>query len=270
MKAFLKWVGGKQKIVDRIKMRLPTGKRLIEPFAGGASVFMSTNYPDNLIADINPDIINTYKQIQIGGTDFIAAAAALYCAENNTLEMYNKLRNEFNTTTDIKRKSTLFVYLNRHGFNGLCRYNSSGAYNVAFGYYFESKKPKFPLQEILNFAEKSQGTVFQCANFKETMASAEPGDVVYCDPPYVSFSSTKSFTGYTSAGFDLDSHKILADTAVALAKRGIPVLISNHDTEYSRILYKSATSIEYFNVQRTVSSDGTNRIKAAEILALFI
>lgn len=265
MKPFLKWVGGKQKIVDRIKMRLPTGKRLIEPFAGGGSIFLNTNYADNLIADINADVINTYKQIQTGGDDFINLASQLYCKENNTLEAYTKLRTEFNTTTDLKRKSALFIYLNRHGFNGLCRYNSKGTFNVAFGYYSE---PKFPLKEVLDFAEKSQTATFKCANFKDTMAAAQPGDVVYCDPPYVSFSSSKSFTGYTSVGFDLDSHKILTETAIILAAKGIPVLISNHNTEFTRQLYESA-SISYFDVQRTVSPDGDNRVKAAELLALF-
>ena len=135
MKPFLKWAGGKFRIIDRVLDSLPKGKRLIEPFVGSGSVFLNANFEENVLADSNADLIHLYKQIQADGKEFIEYANSLFVSSNNTEVEFYKLRDEFNTTSDIKRKSALFVYLNRHCFNGLCRYNSKGKFNVPFGRY---------------------------------------------------------------------------------------------------------------------------------------
>ena len=147
MKPFLKWVGGKYKIIDHILKNLPNGKKLIEPFAGSGAVFLNTDFEEYLIADTNTDLINLYKQVQTNGEDFIAYASALFIPDNNTETKFYTLRSEFNDCTEPARKAALFVYLNRHCFNGLCRYNSKGKFNVPFGRY---SKPVFPNTAILN------------------------------------------------------------------------------------------------------------------------
>jgi DNA adenine methylase len=204
-------------------------------------------------------------QVQSCGNDFVSFASGLFCQENNTEEAFYRLRSEFNTTTDLMRKSALFVYLNRHCFNGLCRYNSKGNFNVPFGRY---SSPKFPADEILGFAEKSKTATFCHANFEATMASARLGDVVYCDPPYVPLNATSNFTDYTKDGFDLNAQKALARAAIELRSKGIPVVISNHDTEFTRTAYASA-NLDFFQVQRFISRDASNRGKASELLAVF-
>ncbi len=87
-----------------------------------------------------------------------------------------------------------FVYLNRHCFNGLCRYNSKGQFNVPFGRY---TKPTFPNVEMLNFHEKSKRAVFEIADFKVIMEKADIGSVVYCDPPYAPLTTMANFCSYT-------------------------------------------------------------------------
>ena len=265
MKPFLKWAGSKYKIVERIRACLPPGRRLIEPFAGSGAVFLNTSYGEYLVADSNKDLIDLFLQVKNGGAAFASLASELFRQENNTEEAFYKLRAEFNATTDIERRAALFIYLNRHCFNGLCRYNSKGGFNVPFGRY---SGPKFPTKEILDFAEKSKAATFQLSSFEVTMASAELGDVVYCDPPYVPLSATSNFTDYTQDGFGQEAQKRLATAAMDLRNKGIPVVISNHDTEFTREAYSSA-SIDFFQVQRFISRDASNRGKAAELLAVF-
>ena len=265
MKPFLKWAGSKYKIIDKITEFLPSGDRLIEPFVGSGAVFLNTNYPDYLLADSNADLIHLYKCIQIQGIDFIDYAKHLFTPDNNTEESFYKLRMEFNSTQDIRRKSAIFIYLNRHCFNGLCRYNGKGKFNVPFGRY---TKPSFPELEITNFFHKSQDVKFKISDFVETINMAKIGDVIYCDPPYVPLSKTSNFTNYTKSEFTLKHQAQLSDMASSLMEKGISVTISNHDTEFTRTLYDAA-KIEYFDVQRFISSNAGNRIKAPELLATF-
>jgi DNA adenine methylase len=265
MKPFLKWAGGKYRLVERIKSNLPEGKRLIEPFVGSGAVFLNTSYLANLLADSNPDLIHLFQFLQKEGQDFIDYCSTFFTTENNNELIYYKFREEFNQTNNKRKKAALFVYLNRHCFNGLCRYNSSGGFNVPYGRY---SKPSIQQNEMYSFYEKSVHATFEISDFRVTMEKAEKGDVVYCDPPYVPLSASSSFTSYAKAGFNLEEQHALADMAKKLQKRGVTVVISNHDTDFTNEVYKPAKIIT-FNVQRFISSDTKNRKQVGELLAVF-
>jgi len=266
MKPFLKWAGSKTSIVERIRQVLPAGNRLIEPFAGSAALFMNTDFPSYLLADSNAHLIALYQLLQKEGDAFIACCAALFTPGNNAPGAYYALRAEFNATRDRRRKAALFLYLNRHCYNGLCRYNASGGFNVPMGRY---AKPYFPAEEMRVFHERSQKAVFKAADFRAVMGEAVPGDVVYCDPPYVPLSRTASFTAYQSGGFGEEEQRELALLAGELSARGVPVIISNHDTDFTRMAYAKAKEMHYLDVQRFISSKGARRGKAKEMLAVF-
>jgi DNA adenine methylase len=265
MKPFLKWAGNKFTIMKRIRELLPEGRRLIEPFAGSVAVFLGTEYTSALLVDSNPDLIGLYRILQEEGEEFIRYCSLLFTSPNNSAEAYYALRREFNHTSDKRRKAALFLYLNRHGYNGLCRYNASGGFNVPVGRY---AKPYFPAEEMRGFHAKAKCAQFMVADFSEVMRQAAPGDVVYCDPPYVPLSATASFTGYHKGGFTEEKQNELASLAEALAARGVPVIISNHDTSFTSHAYRKA-NLTRFSVRRTISSNGKNRGKAAELLAFF-
>ncbi len=267
MRPFLKWAGGKTRIVDRIKAVLPEGKRLVEPFAGSAALMLNADYQAYVLADVNADLINCYRQLQRGGQVFIELCQTFFTPEANRPEAYYALRERFNGSQDPTERAALFVYLNRHGYNGLCRYNASGRFNVPFGRY---TRPYFPEAEMCTFWQRSQRCKFAVADFVTTMDSAIPGDVLYCDPPYVPLSSTANFTSYSADSFNLESQRALAAKAAELAHRGIPVIISNHDTPFTRSIYEDADELSYFEVQRHISCDGSNRSRAAELLAVFL
>ncbi len=266
MKPFLKWAGGKTRIVARIQAVLPPGRRLVEPFVGSGALFLNTEYADYLLADANRDLINCYRRLQQGGPAFIDLCAAYFTPANNQPDAYYALRAHFNTTTDAVEKAAIFVYLNRHGYNGLCRYNASGGFNVPFGKY---AKPYFPRGEMGNFWQKAARCEFVVADFATTLQATTPGDVVYCDPPYVPLSATAHFTSYSADGFPLASQRRLAQEAEAAARRGVPVVISNHDVPFTREIYAGADAHVFFDVQRNISCDRLNRAAAAELLAVF-
>ena len=266
MKPFLKWVGGKYKIIDKIKTFLPKGKRLIEPFVGSGAVFLNTNYPKYTLADNNKDLIKLFKILKREKQTFIKYCAKFFEHKYNTEEMYLEKRELFNTTNNLRLKAALFLYLNKHAFNGLMRFNSKGKFNVPFGRY---TKPYFPKNEMINFTNKLHKARIQHQDFMRTMSQAQHGDVVYCDPPYVPLSRTSNFTMYNANGFHKDEQQKLVTKANDLANRNITVIISNHDTEFVQQAYKNADKIDYFNVQRYISCQGHNRKKAKEILAIF-
>jgi DNA adenine methylase len=265
IRPFLKWAGSKFRIIDRIRGSLPSGKRLVEPFVGSGAVFLNTNYPRYLLADSNRDLIAVYQRLQQDGGAFIEECQALFTPQNNRERNYYKLRTEFNATDDLDRRAVLFVYLNRHGYNGLCRYNAGGGFNVPFGSF---KRPYFPAREMELFHRKAQQAEFRHADYREVMRRPRAGDVYYCDPPYVPLSASASFTTYSAGGFGLEQQQHLADAARALSERGHPVLVSNHDTHFTRQVYTEA-DISDFPVQRFISCNAARRNKASELLALF-
>lgn len=265
-RSFLKWAGGKFQILRAVLEALPAGTRLVEPFAGSGVVFLNAGFPENLVCDSNDALIDTFAAIQEHPAKFCAEAGRLFRPENNRAEAFYALRDEFNSTPDRFRRSLLFVYLNRHCFNGLCRFNRRGRFNVPFGRY---RSPQFPEREIRQFAVHAKAARFCCQDFIRTMRACAPGDVVYCDPPYVPLSKTASFTSYGTLDFSTELQASLAQEAGELARRGVPVVISNHDTELTRRLYSGADELRSIEVQRFISCDGGNRGKARELIAIY-
>lgn len=265
-KPFLKWAGGKFQLKNPIAALLPPGNRLIEPFVGAGAIFLNTNYPAYTLNDANSDLITLYKTLQKEGKNFIRYCKSFFTAENNTPERYYELRNTFNSTTNSRLKSALFLYLNRHGYNGLCRYNRQGSYNVPFGRYL---KPYFPEAEMHFFHEKSQRATFTCTDFTVTMQRARKNNVIYCDPPYAPLNETAYFTQYQKNGFSLEEQIKLAQLANILREKNIPVVISNHDTPFTREHYEKASEIIPLQVRRNISCHGNSREMVKELLALF-
>lgn len=266
VRAFLKWAGGKYSIVEHINLHLPPANKLIEPFVGAGSVFLNSDYPSYLLNDINPDLINLYQRLQSSPDEIIRDAALLFTPASNNETTYYALREEFNCTLDLHRKAILFLYLNRHGYNGLCRYSLSGKFNVPFGRY---KQPYFPRAEMWFFAEKAQKATFTCLSFESVFARARVGHVIYCDPPYVPLSKTASFTSYARQGFNHSSQQHLARLALRAAKlRGIPVIISNHDVPTVRQLYQGAEMFS-LKAKRSISQSAEDRKPVAEVIAHF-
>lgn len=267
IRPFLKWAGGKYRLLPRILEALPAGTRLVEPFVGSGAVWLNAPHPRTLAADVNPDLVGLFQVLAGEGEDFIARCRPLFTPQNNTREAFYALRTRFNAASDPAGRAALLLYLNRHAYNGLVRYNATGGYNVPFGRY---KAPYFPERELRAFARRARTGVseFAALDFRETFGRLRPGDVVYADPPYAPLSATADFTAYAGRAFTWADQAELARLAREAARAGVPVLISNHDTDAVRELYAGARFIR-FAASRCISCRGTDRRPVGEVLALF-
>ena len=259
-KPFLKWAGGKTRLAEKIADCIPPGSRFVEPFMGSGAVFLNVTYDSYLLADSNADLINLYQILIEEKKKFIEKCREYFKPENNQEDIFYKMRDKFNKSRDVVERSAIFVYLNRHCFNGICRYNSSGEFNIPFGSY---ATVHFPYHEMVQFIELARNATFVHLDFQDTFKLLQKGDVVYCDPPYLPISQTSNFTSYDADGFSIQEQEKLAELA---AKAPCPVLISNHDTEEARRIYHDAQHIESLKVGRFV---GGERKPVQEVLVMY-
>lgn len=299
-KPFLKWAGGKTKVAPHILPHLFGKKRLIEPFAGSCALFLQSSFREALLSDINLDLIHLYNTLKSEGGSFIDYVEREYFRRDsngvllkNNVDAYKEMRDRFNELLDavtsenpdknaVRERSGLFVYLNRHAFNGICRYNSAGGFNVPYGHY---KSVYFPREEMQSFASRARNVEFKHCSFEDTMRAvidaADENDVIYADPPYIEMSPTAAFKSYAKDGFINALQDKLVELANEARAKGIRTLVSNHDVTPARDLYESGTPlvsslplqpadcIKTFKVQRNIAAAGDRRKKVGELLAIY-
>ena len=268
IRSLLKWPGGKRRVMPELLPHLPKADCLVEPFVGGASVFLNTDYRRYILADINPDLIRLYREVKSNPELVIDLARPLF-KSGNSKEEYLQNRNIFNGTKGLLDVARAALYLNRHGYNGVVRYNQKGGYNVPFGQH--KSAPYFPEAEIRQFAEKANDTkaIFLCSTFQNTLkVMVGTDEAIYCDPPYLPASDTANFTQYHTEPITEQQHRQLAADLLGVNRKyGAPVVISNSDTVTTREIYHHFRLHE-IDVQRSVSTDASNRQKAKEVIGV--
>ena len=259
-KTILKWAGSKVRIIEQLRPHLPKTKRLVEPFAGSCAVMMNTDYEQYLISDINTDLINLYQSVKESPERILDLCRGWYDFDQ-TPEYYYLVRLNFNRIkiSNINR-AFRFLYLNRHCYNGLCRYNKKGEFNVPHGNY---KKPYLPEQEIKAFADKATNAEILNLEWQDTLSLADYGDGIYCDPPYFG----DSFTQYHTAGFTNSDHESLAFALKDINdKQGNPITVSN-SLEAKELYADLGFIIHEIEAPRTIAANGTRK-PAKEIIAV--
>lgn len=267
-RSIFKWAGGKFGVLEQIFRYLPEGKRLIEPFVGGGAVFMNAGYQENLLNDVNADLINFYKTLQREAHSLITLAHRFF-QDYNTQEGYLAVRNAFNKQVyDDLHRAAAFLFLNRHCFNGLTRYNQAGEFNVGYGKY---KTPYFPLQEMEAFLGAEGRSEFVCGDFAAVIEAAGEGDVIFCDPPYEPLPNTEGFTNYSGHDFKFEEQKRLVSLLTDAHRRGAKVLITNSGAPNIRELYHdSGFRVEPLFARRSVSCKGDTRGVAHDVLGILL
>ncbi|HBC5368308.1 MULTISPECIES: DNA adenine methylase [Proteus] len=266
-KTILKWAGSKARIMDKLIPHLPKARRLVEPFAGSCAVMMNTEYEEYLIADANQDLINLYRSVS-KNPDVMACSDLYDWKQQNNEESYYQARKLFNLGKQeldavlTNKQSARFLYLNRHCFNGLCRYNAKDEFNVPFGKY---KNVYFPEKEIYQFAEKAVNAIIACLEWQDTLSLVDFGNGVYCDPPYMG--DEGSFTKYHHTDFTFDNQIELAQALKVLNQsQGNPITVSN--SIHAKELYADLGFIIHeIDAPRSISANG-NRQSAKEIIAV--
>ena len=260
---FVKWAGGKRQLLPQIKERMPEKyNNYFEPFVGGGAVLFELLPSSALINDINRALINAYRQICNVPEAFINAVNRLDTEMwEDGKKYYYSLRERFNdklmkSEYDVEL-AALFVFINKHCFNGLYRVNGKGLFNVP---YNNNRKASVDEKAILNVSKYLQGVTIIDGDFEEACQEAKKGDFVFIDSPYAPLNPT-SFESYTKEGFDIESHKRLANLYDELTDRGCYCMLTNHNTELINELYSNrGYKIDVVSVKRMINSDASNRV----------
>lgn len=266
-KPFLKWAGGKFSVIDDVLAHMPRGRRLIEPFAGGGSVFLNAGFDEVIANDACDDLILTYQVMQCEPLALTDKAYAMF-QEGNNPDYFDKLKARFNKReimTQLERAAA-FIYLNRHCYNGLMRYNRLGEFNVGFGKY---RQPYFPRAELEAFAAVARRCTFAVADCNDTVALAGEGDVVFCDPPYEPMPGKSGFTNYSGQSFRFDAQARLAQSLKAAHQRGASVVITNSGAPSISELYTSlGFKVMPLRARRSISCAGDTRETVTDIIGV--
>lgn len=248
----LKWAGGKRWQVKHIAQYWAPheDRRFVEPFCGGLSVALGLQPKIALLNDINPHVVNFYTQLKLGFSPAIEM--------ENTSECYYRSRSRFNALIEAHEDQTaeaaaLFYYLNRTCFNGLCRFNLRGGFNVPFGRYAK-------INYRSDFSEYREGFApwsFLQTDFEDI--GIKSGDFIYADPPY-----DVPFTQYSKGGFNWDDQ---VRAATWLARHDGPVILVNQATLRINNLYSDlGFNIGFIGAPRRISCTG-DRTPALEVFA---
>lgn len=271
----LRWAGGKRQMIDDIVTRLPPTRDFndyYEPFFGGGAVFFELEPSNGYINDINPTLMNFYKQFQNNLDHIITEnhklddVLARLESEEEKKDFYYTRRREFNELQngccdDELREAVLFLFLNRTCWNGLYRTNGDGDFNVP-------KKSKIIetdsiKQNLKRGHQVLQNTTITSKDFTFLRKEVSENDLVFLDPPYQQESDASNFDEYQPGGFDKKRQKEVRDLALELHNRGAYVMITNsHDAKELYVnhdeFYESFR-IKPIKASRSINSDSSQR-----------
>ncbi|MBN1502301.1 DNA adenine methylase [Candidatus Woesearchaeota archaeon] len=266
---FVKWAGGKSKLIPQFKEHFPEKvESYYEPFLGGGAVFFyfTQFYKPNklVLSDINHVLVELYRNVKENPDQLIKLLKEHKSKHTpDSSKYYYKMRERYNQLHNTIEKSALFLYLNKTCFNGLYRENAKGHFNVPIGRY---KNPS-----IVNAGEiKKASSLLKNAevfeqDFENILPSVNKNDFVYLDPPYHPVSETSSFTSYSKQDFGKEDQKRLAEFCKKLDKKGVKFMLSNSDTKFVKELY-SEFNIHLVSTRRMISADKTKRKTINEVV----
>lgn len=270
MHPFVKWAGGKTQLLDRIRELMPKKyNHYYEPFIGGGALLFSVAPKNFTINDFNSELIQAYKCFT-NEDDFKKLVERLdYHQEHHSEEYYYEVRGMDKSSDFLNlpayERAARMIYLNKSCFNGLYRVNSKGFFNVPSG---KKRKvvcyEKENLEEIHIFFSNSRFEILN-GDFQDAVKNVQHGDFVYFDPPYDTWEDKDSFTSYAKSPFGKEEQKRLANVYKTLSDEGAFVMLSNHNTEYIRELYKDF-HIHVVEAKRMINSKASGRGNVEEVI----
>jgi DNA adenine methylase len=261
----VKWAGGKRQLVDELLKLFPENFNTYhEPFLGGGAVFFALS--DKIrrysyLSDINDHLISMYRGIKRGADE----VADLLEGRKSTRQAYEAVRADNFSRGNIFERAADFIYCNKAGFNGLCRYNRKGQFNVPWG---KRENVTYCDRTSLKAVQSALRRVDLCTgDFRKLPFEVRRGDLVYCDPPYAPLSEDSDFTEYYKGGFSAADQTALRDVARNWGKRGAHVVISNSTAPLIRELYKGKEwEIHEVQARRAINSKVERRGKIGELI----
>lgn len=257
MKPFIKWVGGKSRMLSEIRARLPEDyNRIIEPFVGGGAFMFNQTCPA-MINDFNWQLASTYRAVKDNPEDVIRGLSAMEVSKDKYLEIRSQ------EPTEQTEVAVRLIYLNKVGFNGMWRENKSGKFNVPYG-----KKDGKTIEQLVSFEQialassRLQNVDVFSGDFEVVTKYAKPDDFVFFDPPYID-----TWDGYAKDGdsFTRDDQLRLRRVLDELNAKGTKFILTNSYNETTVELYKGFSQ-EEAQVSYTVGGKNASRAKRSEII----
>jgi DNA adenine methylase len=258
---FLKWAGGKSRLIAQYQPFLPkTFDTYYEPFLGGGALFFHLRPQRAVLSDINPELVNVYTCVRDRVDELIEHLE--HHAANHSHEYYYQTRSA-EPIASIERAARL-LYLNKTCFNGLYRVNAQGRFNVPIGRY---RNPRICDPALLHAASQVlQSATIHQRSFDQILDGAVSSqDFIYFDPPYQPLSLTSNFTSYSRDAFTAEHQIQLRDIFTQLAQRKVPSILSNSDCPFIRELYQDF-DIQTIQAARAINSHASKRGKINEVL----
>ncbi|ENY53920.1 Type II restriction modification system N6-adenine DNA methyltransferase [Metamycoplasma alkalescens 14918] len=269
-KPFVKWAGGKTQLLKKIKELVPENfDNYFEPFVGGGALFFSLTPKKAIINDTNEELISAYKCF-LDDYKYNKLVDKLKEHESkHSKEYYYQIRNldrfpDFDKMKDFERAARL-IYLNKSCYNGLYRVNKSGFFNTPIG-----NKKNLKTFDIDNFSLirryfLSSKIEIKSIDFASCVKNAKKNDFVYFDPPYDIYPGQNNFVDYDSKKFDKNEQIRLRDTFLELTKKGVKVMLSNHNTSFINEIYKDF-NIHIVKAKRLINSNANKRGLVEEVI----
>lgn len=265
-KPFVKWAGGKTQLLPVIQEMMPEHfGNYFEPFLGGGALFFSVRPSRSVINDVNPSLVNAYRQLREDAElvnyqlrlldDKIAIVGEPYFYD--VRKMFNEKREKGEYDSQL---AAIFIFLSKHSFNGLFRENSKGEYNSPSNHWTGRSTPE---SILLADSKALKETEILCGDFEDAVRDAGKDDFVFFDSPYAPLKAT-SFDKYMAAGFPKEQHERLASVFRDLDRRGCRCMLTNHDTQFVRNLYRGFR-MKTVPARRSINADGKNR-KGTELI----
>jgi DNA adenine methylase len=268
-KPFVRWAGGKSRLLDRILPYVP-GRiaNYYEPFLGGGSVFLAVS--DRIdgrahLADLNDHLIAAWIAMR-SFQDELKPMLDWY-QERDSKEFYYEVRAA--QPEGLVERAARFLYLNGVSWNHLWRENSkTGAMNTPWG----DRPFRGFSEETFEFLENVlRDTVIEAADFRDVLSGVSKGDFVYLDPPYLPVYSdpgvekepTSKFNKYTARTFEMSDLQDLAEICSSMSERGIRWVMSNRDTESVRDLFPEAEIVS-FTTHRSLAAQSRRAVESRQ------
>ncbi|MFO7997187.1 MAG: Dam family site-specific DNA-(adenine-N6)-methyltransferase [Dehalococcoidia bacterium] len=226
--SFIRYPGGKQRMVDCIMPHLPRKAsirgRFVEPFLGGGAVFFLVEPESALLADLNEELITLYQGIKL----FPKKVWEIFNGFPATKEAYYQIRDAGRGKHDIAFTAARTLYLNRTCFKGMWRHNSNGQFNVGYG--GQARRWAITQDSLVEVSNRLCTADLICSDFQPIIDMCEKGDFIFADPPYCPGERELVQLHYVYNKFSFAEHDRLAKTLLKATRRGVQwaLTISSH------------------------------------------
>jgi len=252
----LKWAGGKRQLIPHLARRFPKKyRKFIDPFMGALAIPLHLRPQKAYLSDANEELVTTHIAIR----DCVEKVIDRLEGHVDDKDYFNALRSQNWKEMDPVSIAARMIYLNKSCFNGLYRVNKEGNFNVSYAAPQKNGRRICNPEKLVKLSSVLKSYKIKCCDFRVALLKAEPGDLVFLDPPY-----HKTFSSYTVAKFSIEDQKNLASEFKRLEAMGCYVIGCNSNNDFISRLY-AQYEIETVDVRRSINCD-KNKRTATEVV----